>query len=243
MLFIPCFEVECTAFMREAYAVFTFRCHFGSLWKPTMPTAPHSTTPRRWPSHRLFAVTWLIGALPSVAWASEAKAPAPRPHEITGGLVTSFFMNNRADETPTAWMFDIAYHYRPPKLGFWQSLRLTGGSRMGLANSDKGVLDVYGRVEMLSDIGPWTPTLGPELGVALLGSQFTRVGGPFPDEHTSLLETKMSPFYIAFVATPIRFCFSRFTVSTLEVSLGSPVTGIGDIARFQLGILHVGGTL
>jgi hypothetical protein len=54
---------------------------------------------------------------------------------------------------------------------------------------------------------------------------------------------KLSPFYIALVATPIRFCFSRFTVSAFELSLGAPVNGIGTNARFQLGILHLGGTL
>lgn len=200
-------------------------------------------TRTRLPMNRFFVVTWLIGALPNVAFASDEKAPPPRPHEITGGVATSFFMNNRSDETPTAWALDVAYHYRPSKVGFWQSLRLTGGLRLGLTDSAKGVIDAYGRAEMLANIGPWTPTLGPELGVTSLGRQFTRVGEPYPDEHTSLLETKLSPFYVAFVATPIRFCFSRFTVSALELSLGSPVTGIGSIARFQLGILHLGGTL
>lgn len=208
-----------------------------------MPTVAHSMTRTRLAVNRCFAVTWLTVALPNVAFASDDKAPPPRAHEFTGGLATSFFMNNRSDETPTVWALDVAYHYRPPKAGFWQSLRFTGGLRMGVTDSAKTVIDVYGRGEMLANIGPWTPTLGPELGVTSLGRQFTRVGEPFPDEHTSLLETKLSPFYIALVATPIRFCFSRFTVSALELSLGSPVTGIGSIARFQLGILHVGGTL
>lgn len=193
---------------------------------------------------RFVFVTSLIVALPNVAFGDEEKVPPPRPHEITGGLSSSFFMNNRGDTTPTSWTLDIGYHYRPPQVGFWHAMRFTGGLRLGFTDTPKGAIDVYGRVEMIANVGPWTPTLGPELGLTSLGRQFTRViGEPFPDEHTSLLETQISPFYMAFVATPLRFCFSRFTVSAFELSLGAPVMGIGSIARFHLGFLHVGGTL
>jgi hypothetical protein len=184
----------------------------------------------------------LIVALPNVAFGGEEQAAPARPHEVTGGVVTSFFVGNR-DLTPTAWALDIAYHYRPQRPGFWESLRFTGGVRVGGTDNKEGLFEVYGRGEMVANIGPWTPTLGPELGISTLGRQFARLNASFPDDLTSLNEMKLSPFYMAFVATPLRFCFSRFTVSALELSLGAPVNGIGTNARFQLGILHVGGTL
>lgn len=183
----------------------------------------------------------LIVALPSVAFAGEEKVTTARPHEFSGGVAISFFASNH-DLTPTARTLDIAYHYRPQRPGIWQSLRFTEGLRIGSTENDGGVFDVYWRGEMIANLGPWMPTLGPEFGVSTLGRYFTRFEA-FPDDLTSLHETRLSPFYIAFVATPLRFVFSGFTVSAFELSLGAPVTGLGTIARFQLGILHLGGTL
>ena len=186
--------------------------------------------------------TGLLVALPSVAFAGEGQASPARPHEFTAGVVTSFFADNH-DITPTAWALDIAYHYRPQRRGVWQSLRFTEGLRFGSADNGDRVFDVYWRGEMIANVGAWTPTLGPEFGVSTLGRHFIHVESPYPNDLTDLHETKLSPFYLALVATPLRFCFSRFTVSAFELSLGAPVAGIGTVARFQLGILHVGGTL
>jgi hypothetical protein len=190
---------------------------------------------------RFIFFTGLIVALPNVALGSEEQVPA-RPHEVSGGVTTSFFADNH-DLTPTAWALDVAYHYRPQKPGVLQSLRFTGGLRLGFTDDQKGAFDIYGRGEMIANVGPWTPTLGPELGISTLGGHFIGFPSPLPNDLTNLHEMKLSPFYIAFVANPIRFCFSRFTVSALELSLGAPVNGIGTVARFQLGILHLGGTL
>ncbi len=186
--------------------------------------------------------TWLIVALPNVAFGSEESASPAHPHEFSAGVATSFFASYH-DLTPTAWTVDLAYHYRPQRRGFWQMLRFTEGLRIGSADNDDRVFDVYWRGEMIANIGPWTPTLGPEFGVTTLGRQFARYNATLPDDLTSLNEKKLSPFYLAFVATPIRFCFSRITVSAFELSLGAPVNGIGALARFQLGILQLGGTL
>ncbi len=184
----------------------------------------------------------LFALLPSVALASENPTPPFRAHEITGGVATSFFVGHR-DFTPTAWTADVAYHYRAPKPGLWQSLRFTGGVRIGGTDSTEGAFDVYGRSEMIANMGPWTPTLGPELGITTLGRHFSRYDSTFPDDLTTLNEKKLSPFYVALVVTPIRFCFSRVTLSALELSLGAPVNGFGTTARFQLGLFSVGGTL
>ena len=183
-----------------------------------------------------------ITAFPSVVWANENEASPVRSHEITGGVVTSFFVGHR-DLTATAWALDVGYHYRAPKPGLWQSLRLTAGIRIGGTDDEEGLFDIYGRGEMIANVGPWTPTLGPELGITTLGRHFFRYNSTFPDDLTNLNEKKLSPFYVAIVATPIRFCFSRVTLSALELSLGAPVNGFGTTARFQLGLLHVGGTL
>lgn len=189
----------------------------------------------------LVTMSFLV-VLPNAALGSEKPASPARPHEITAGAVTSFFIGG-FDQTPTAWALDVGYHYRPQKPGFLQALRFTGGMRLGFSDESKGVFDLYGRTEFIANIGPWTPTLGPELGLTTLGRHFIRNPPPYPDDLTTYNETKLSPFYLAFVVTPLRFCFSRFTVSAFELSLGAPMTGIGATARLQLGILQLGGTL
>lgn len=198
---------------------------------------------RTWRSLRVLVSLGLVFASPRFVMASEAIPARARPHEITAGAATSFFIGHR-DITNTAWMLDVAYHYRPQKNVVLQSLRYTSGMRIGRKPDDNGgVFDVYLRGDMIANVGPWTPTLGPEIGLSTLGSQFFRYPAPFPDDLTVLNEKKLSPLYMALVVSPLRFCFSRVTVSALELSLGAPINGIGSVVRFQLGVLHVGGTL
>lgn len=191
---------------------------------------------------RVVFLTCLLMALPNVALGSDQSTTTTHPHEFSTGLATSFFASNWY-LTPTAWTVDIAYHHRPKGSGLWRSLRFTEGFRIGSADDDQGVFDVYWRAEMIATVGPWTPTLGPELGVSSLGNKFIRFESSFPDDFKRIHEEKLSPLYVAFVATPLRFCFSRFTVSALQLSLGAPIQGIGTIARVQLGVLQLGGTL
>lgn len=204
---------------------------------------PAALVRRKWRRLCFLVSLGLVLALPRFVMASEAIPAPARPHEITAGAATSFFIGHR-DITNTAWMLDVAYHYRPQKNVVLQSFRFTSGMRMGRKPDDKGgVFDVYLRGDMIANVGPWTPTLGPEIGFSTLGSRFFRYPAPFPDDLTILNEKKLSPFYMALVVNPIRFCFSRVTVSALELSLGAPMNGIGSVVRFQLGVLHVGGTL
>lgn len=182
-------------------------------------------------------------ASPGLALGAEPLPAPARAHEITAGLATAFFQGHR-DSTLTAWTADVAYHYRPQRPGLLQSMRFTGGLRGGSATDDGGaVFDIYVRAAMVGHTGAWAPTLGPELGFTTLGTAFFRYPAPFPDDLTVLNENKLSPLYLAFVVSPFRFCFYRFTLSAMELSIGAPIVGIGSIARFQLGIFNVGGTL
>jgi hypothetical protein len=103
-----------------------------------------------------------------MVWANKNETSPVRAHEVTGGVTTSFFVGHR-DLTPTAWALDVGYHYRPQKPGLWQSLRLTGGIRVGGRDDKEGSFDVYGRGEMIANMGPWTPTLGPGVGLLEIG--------------------------------------------------------------------------
>ncbi len=187
--------------------------------------------------------TAMLLASPRLVFGAESVPASTRAHEITAGMATSFFQGHR-DSTLTAWTVDVAYHYRPQKIESLQNVRFTGGLRGGwIPDADGAVFDVYVRADMVGHIGAWAPTLGPELGFTSLGTGFFRYPAPFPDDLTVLNENKLSPLYLAFVVTPIRFGFSRFTLSVMELSLGAPILGVGSITRFQLGVFSFGGTL
>lgn len=190
---------------------------------------------------------WFVSFALMMSWSGialgEQKDPSlEHPHEISGGIAFAFWRTYYAS-TPNARLFDLAYHLRPQKPGLWHSLRSTAGIRLGVGDNDQRVFEVYWRGEMLASIGPWVPTLGPELGASTLGTAFVGYLPPFPDDQTKLHARKLGPFYLALVATPLRFQFSRFTVSAFELSIGAPVIGIGSVSRFHLGILTLGGTL
>jgi len=182
-------------------------------------------------------LTWSTAAL------AEEKDPSfAHPHEITGGFAVALWRTYYAS-TPTARLFDLAYHLRPQRKGILHSLRSTTGLRLGVGDNEQRVFELYWRGDIVGSIGAWAPTLGPEIGASTLGTSFVGYPRPLPDDQTSLHAQKLGPFYLAFVATPLRFCFSRFTVSAFELSIGAPVIGIGSVSRFQLGILSLGGTL
>lgn len=184
----------------------------------------------------------LITSFSAIAFAEVNDPSFDHPHEISGGIALAFWRTYYAS-TPNARLFDFAYHVRPQKPGLLHSLRSTAGLRIGVGDNDQRVFEVYWRGELLADIGAWKPTLGPEFGASTLGTRFIGYAPPLPDDQTTLHAQKLGPFYLALVASPLRFHFSRFTVSALELSIGAPIIGIGSVSRFQLGIFALGGTL
>lgn len=205
----------------------------GVLARSTAPVVVRTT---------LFAcVVGLIMALPNVARGEQPPTIAPR-HEVSLGVTSAFYVSNH-DYSPTAKMLDVAYHFRPSRPGIWKSMRFTEGFRIGATDDNARAFELYGRAELIANVGPWTPTLGPEFGVSSLGLRFLRFPGPFPNDWTDFHEKRLGFVYVAFVATPLRFTFWRLTVSAFELSLGGPVIGLGAVNRFQVGLLHVGGTL
>lgn len=183
-----------------------------------------------------------LGTTWSAEAAAEEKDPSyAHPHEVTGGIAIALWRTYFAT-TPTARLFDLAYHVRPQRPGFLHTLRSTAGVRIGVAGEEQRVFEVYWRGDIIGAIGAWTPTLGPEFGASTLGMGFQGYP-PLPDDQDRLHATKTGPFYMALVMNPLRFSFSRFTVSAFELSIGAPVIGIGFVSRFHVGILNVGGTL
>jgi hypothetical protein len=178
----------------------------------------------------------------TITYAEEKDPSFAHPHEISGGFAIALWRTYYAS-TPTARLFDLAYHLRPQKKGLLRSLRSTTGLRIGVGDDERQVFELYWRGDIMGSIGPWAPTLGPEIGASTLGTSFVGYSRPLPDDQTSLHAQKLGPFYLAFVATPLRFAFSRFTLSAFELSIGAPVIGIGSVSRFQVGFFSLGGTL
>lgn len=128
---------------------------------------------------------------------------------------------------------EAAYAYQ---LGTW---RLGGGVRWNLGGGEPP-LEVYARAQLTADLGVWRPAVGPELGLSGLRLVAPATTG-YPNDYPSTRAERFGPAYVAIHAAPLRFAFSRFTVSTLELHWGTQLTPRpGSLLRMQLGLLQVG---
>ncbi|OJT19752.1 hypothetical protein BO221_36040 [Archangium sp. Cb G35] len=99
-------------------------------------------------------------------------------------------------------------------------------------------LEVFLQARLRARVGPWEPSVGPELGLSGMSVLYRRIipaEGEDPQE-----QSRLSPFYFAIGAAPLRFHFGRFTVSALEFHVGTVSFPHNSAVRLQLGLLHGG---
>src|SRR5262245_25884244 len=90
-----------------------------------------------WRTRCSFILAGVVATWPILAMGTEQPSVPARAHEFTGGIASSFFRSH-FNSTLTAWTIDVGYHHRPQRPGFWQSMRFTGGLRVGLKPDDSG---------------------------------------------------------------------------------------------------------
>lgn len=87
-------------------------------------------------------------------------------------------------------------------------------------------------------LGPWEPALGPEVGLSGLARLLPSI---IPSEgRDEAEESRLSPFYLTVRAAPLRFRFDRFSVSALELQVGSSSLFRNTTVRVQLNVLSAG---
>jgi hypothetical protein len=140
-------------------------------------------------------------------------------------------------------MLEAAYHRRAASEGPWNALRLGVGVRSGLpANATFFPLEGFLQAQLTARFGIWEASMGPEIGL----SGFARLdpNRGFPTrELPNLEDTRISPLYVALSAAPLRFHLGRFSLSALELQVGTTAPSFGAVARVQLGLLRIGASL
>ncbi len=185
----------------------------------------------------LAALAWLVLADPGLGRAPEVSAP--KVHEVTLS-VSQWSYQGFLRSSESFLGLDVTYRRAISGL----PLRVGGGLRSaGLHERVAVPLEAYGLAEWVSPFGIWEPTVGVELGL----SGFTRLnladrGGLPPSVH-AIEEARISPVYFGFNASALRFRLGSWTVSALELQLGTTAFPLGATARTQLGLLRVGAML
>lgn len=177
-----------------------------------------------------------LALVPSFAWAQEDA----RKHRFSAGIASisymSFFRSSPSQlAAEVGWAMAPRFLPRGVELG--AGLRATRG-RPGVVLP----LEVFGAARLVAQIGPWRPSVGPELGVSGLVPLPPRADR-FPEDTDQVESRRLSPLFLSVEAAPLRFQFGRWTVSALELSLGAPLFPSGTALRRDLGLLSAGVSL
>lgn len=168
-----------------------------------------------------------------------ARAQEREKHELSLGVgslgYTSF---RRSSESITT--LEAAYSQRLGSEGLGRGLRLGGGLRTGWPVANTHVpIEAFARAQLLARWGFFEAAVGAELGVTGFAKLFKP---PFvlPVDLNALEDSRMSPVYVSFIASPVRLHFGPVLVSALELGLGTGVPFFGEAVRLQLGLVRLG---
>jgi hypothetical protein len=162
-------------------------------------------------------------------------------HQLSLG-VGSLSYNSFRRPSAGFTVLEAAYHRPVGQETPWRSLRIGGGLRTGLpAAASHLPLEGFVQVQLTAKVGVWEVAVGPELGLSGFGKL---VDLPLPaDELFAMEDERLGPAYAAFHAAPLRFHFNRFSVSALELSLGTSLSSPGAALRLHFGLLRLGVSL
>jgi hypothetical protein len=174
-----------------------------------------------------------------VVAASLAAAPELRKesnHRVSIGLAwISWALPLNAVDRLAA---ELAWSHSPQ----WLPKGVDLGAGLRVARQDAGAplpLEGFVGLRLSAQFGAWEPAAGPQVGVSGLGHPPPRAGR-LPTDIDELEADVSSPFFVSFDAAPARFRFARFTVSALELGLGSTIFGRGTATRVEVKLLQVG---
>jgi hypothetical protein len=158
-------------------------------------------------------------------------------HDVSAGAVAFWYVRAFA-ATPIHLGGELAYHLavgprdRPPPF------RVGGGLRTA-APAPSVPVEGYLHVQVQGKFGVWRPASGPEVGVSGFTQPTPSTRAP-DDGIGSQAVDQVGPAYVAFTASPLRFAIGRWTLSAIDVHLGTTFPPFGGAARFQVGLVQLG---
>lgn len=187
----------------------------------------------RLPSRLLLGLLATLSAWP--AWGDSGR-------EVSVGVLSvthmSFFRMS-----PSRLGLGVAYRHPLGPGGGMSPWFIQAGLRAALPDAWTPLpLELFVRPQLRAALGCWEPAVGLEVGVSGLTDLGDR-GGVLPMDFYDLEQRRVSPFYLAFTAAPLRLRLGAFRVSALELLLGTTVSPLGAVGRFQLEFLNVGVSL
>jgi hypothetical protein len=141
-------------------------------------------------------------------------------------------------------LLEAAYMRTAAEEGPWHGLQFGGGLRTGWPMEwARFPLEAFARVQLSFRLGVWEPAAGPELGVTGF-TQLPPSDLTWPQGRVRQYEDeRFGPAYLAFGASPLRLRLGQFSVSALQVRVGTSLPQPGTTLRVQLGLLSLGGWL
>jgi hypothetical protein len=113
---------------------------------------------------------------------------------------------------------------------------VTAGARL---QPSSGAPEAFVRFSSTAQLHAWLPALGLELGAT--GWSDDDSGGALLAEARASARRDLVPIYVAMHAAPLRFrSFERFSLSFLELQVGTHLSPFGRYLRLQLGLFAVG---
>lgn len=114
---------------------------------------------------------------------------------------------------------------------------IRGGMRVAIPAGDPAFPgEWFVRLELSTAMGPWEPACGPELGFGFLGGPGAGPWG-LPTDLRDRQRSRMTPWYAAFTAEPLRFRLGDLAVSLIGLQVGSALSG--GVDRFQIGYVRL----
>jgi len=138
---------------------------------------------------------------------------------------------------------EVAYHRPVREDGPWNLLRVGGGLRTNPFARDFYVpVEGFLQAQLTARAGIWEAVVGPELGVSGFDRLIPKVEVP-ANELKVKEDRLLGPVYLAFSAAPARVRLGRFSVSLMELSVGTGFPGAGQVLRVQVNFISLGSML
>jgi hypothetical protein len=177
-----------------------------------------------------------------VGFAASAEPAVPEASNEVGVGVSSITYSSFLRDSRTVTGPELTYHRRLGEQGLSRAVRVGGGLRIGSSPDVSVPLEGFGQARLTARFGNWEAAVGLELGV----TGFARLIRPVrmrPYEMLAFEDQRLTPLYLSVGAAPLRWHFGRFSVSALEVHLGTSLPSLGAALRLQVRFLGVGVTL
>lgn len=137
----------------------------------------------------------------------------------------------------SAYNFQDSYGIEAAIQGkLYKNIDWQAGLRLGF---DPVAPEGFGRLLIGQALKAWHPNIGVEFGVTT--RDYFEDGSSLLQETRKAMQEGIWPVYVAVHAAPVKFFFGHgWTVSAMEVDLGTQLSDFGTTLRVRLGLFSIG---